>query len=161
MNSVNSVRKCGADADLRRGVMAKADGQGIELGGHVHHVGTHQRPTPACALYISRTPHISPHAPKHTTSLQVPFRLTRMMVKAMEVSGIEGNFRTTCENVMRVLRANKESVTAMLEAFVHDPLINWRLLNTAEAAGEVGAAVGVCEGWKGRGGEDGCRTGDM
>ena len=25
--------------------------------------------------------------------LQVPFRLTRMMVKAMEVSGIEGNFR--------------------------------------------------------------------
>lgn len=24
---------------------------------------------------------------------KVPFRLTRMMVKAMEVSGIEGNFR--------------------------------------------------------------------
>ncbi|GFH29936.1 uncharacterized protein HaLaN_28688, partial [Haematococcus lacustris] len=48
---------------------------------------------------------------------KVPFRLTRMMVKAMEVSGLEGNFRTTCENVMRVLRSNKESVTAMLEAF--------------------------------------------
>lgn len=46
---------------------------------------------------------------------QVPFRLTRMMSKAMEVSGIEGNFRTTCESVMRVLRGNKESVTAMLE----------------------------------------------
>ena len=28
---------------------------------------------------------------------------------------------------------NKDSVMAMLEAFVHDPLINWRLLNTAEA----------------------------
>ena len=27
---------------------------------------------------------------------QVPFRLTRMMVKAMEVSGIEGNFRWVC-----------------------------------------------------------------
>eukprot|EP00798_Chlamydomonas_sp_ICE-L_P022754 gene22754-29922_t len=67
---------------------------------------------------------------------KVPFRLTRMMVKAMEVSGIEGNFRTTCENVMRVLRSNKESVTAMLEAFVHDPLINWRLLNTTDAGGE-------------------------
>jgi FKBP12-rapamycin complex-associated protein len=25
-----------------------------------------------------------------------PFRLTRMLIKAMEVSGIEGNFRTTC-----------------------------------------------------------------
>jgi FKBP12-rapamycin complex-associated protein len=24
---------------------------------------------------------------------RVPFRLTRMMIKAMEVSGIEGNFR--------------------------------------------------------------------
>ena len=63
---------------------------------------------------------------------QVPFRLTRMMIKAMEVSGIEGNFRSSCEETMRVLRANKESVIAMLEAFVHDPLINWRLLNTAE-----------------------------
>lgn len=38
---------------------------------------------------------------------------------------------------MRVLRSNKESVTAMLEAFVHDPLINWRLLNTTEANTEV------------------------
>lgn len=35
---------------------------------------------------------------------------------------------------MRVLRSNKDSVMAMLEAFVHDPLINWRLLNTPEAA---------------------------
>lgn len=41
--------------------------------------------------------------------------------------------RSTCENVMRVLRMNKDSVMAMLEAFVHDPLINWRLLNTVEA----------------------------
>ncbi len=70
----------------------------------------------------------------------MPFRLTRMMVKAMEVAGLEGNFRTTCENVMRVLRANKESVTAMLEAFVHDPLINWRLLNTADTAPVAAAA---------------------
>ncbi|CEG85003.1 Putative FKBP12-rapamycin complex-associated protein [Rhizopus microsporus] len=31
---------------------------------------------------------------------------------------------------MRVLRANKESLMAVLEAFVYDPLINWRLLNT-------------------------------
>lgn len=66
---------------------------------------------------------------------KVPFRLTRMMVKAMEVAGIEGNFRATCDEVMRVLRTNKDSVMAMLEAFVHDPLINWRLLN---AGGEAG-----------------------
>ncbi|XP_038982976.1 serine/threonine-protein kinase TOR isoform X2 [Phoenix dactylifera] len=63
---------------------------------------------------------------------KVPFRLTRMLVKAMEVSGIEGNFRSTCENVMQVLRTNKDSVMAMMEAFVHDPLINWRLFNFNE-----------------------------
>lgn len=97
---------------------------------------------------------------------RVPFRLTRMMVKAMEVrpagslrptplgslvlwecslsqrcfsqvAGIEGNFRATCNEVMRVLRTNKDSVMAMLEAFVHDPLINWRLLNTADNVAEA------------------------
>ncbi|KAM7482395.1 hypothetical protein LguiB_006978 [Lonicera macranthoides] len=65
---------------------------------------------------------------------KVPFRLTRMLVKAMEVSGIEGNFRSTCQNVMQVLRTNKDSVMAMMEAFVHDPLINWRLFNFNEVA---------------------------
>lgn len=47
---------------------------------------------------------------------RVPFRLTRMLTYAMEVSNIEGSFRTTCEQVMRVLRDNKESVMAVLEA---------------------------------------------
>jgi hypothetical protein len=31
---------------------------------------------------------------------RVPFRLTRMLVNAMEVAGIEGNFRSTCEKVL-------------------------------------------------------------
>ena len=47
---------------------------------------------------------------------RVPFRLTRMLTYAMEVSNIEGSYRTTCEHVMRVLRQNKESVMAVLEA---------------------------------------------
>jgi FKBP12-rapamycin complex-associated protein len=59
---------------------------------------------------------------------KVPFRLTRMLVKAMEACGIEGNYRNTCELVMKVLRENKESLMAVLEAFVYDPLLNWRLL---------------------------------
>ena len=144
---------------------------------------------------------------------KVPFRLTRMMERAMEVSGIEGNFRCcsaephtataaaaagavlsaalacawcgglqaagpglmrprsnshacraadtvdncnifnefsvgdrawpcrfTCENVMKVLRSNKDSVMAMLEAFVHDPLINWRLLNTTDTVPDAAMA---------------------
>jgi len=59
---------------------------------------------------------------------KIPFRLTRMLIKAMEVSGLEGNFRLTCESVMKVLRENKDSLMAVLEAFVYDPLINWRLI---------------------------------
>ncbi|KIK08874.1 hypothetical protein K443DRAFT_655406 [Laccaria amethystina LaAM-08-1] len=59
---------------------------------------------------------------------KVPFRLTRMLTHAMEVSGIEGSFRNTCEITMQVLRDNKESLMAVLEAFVYDPLINWRLM---------------------------------
>jgi len=59
---------------------------------------------------------------------RVPFRLTRMLVNAMEVSGIEGTFRTTCINVMTVLREQSEIVLSALEAFVHDPLISLRWL---------------------------------
>jgi FKBP12-rapamycin complex-associated protein len=82
---------------------------------------------------------------------RVPFRLTRMLTFAMEVSNIEGSYRITCEAVMRVIRDNKDSLMAVLEAvrlsfllsillrsylklifdfllqFIHDPLINWRL----------------------------------
>ena len=60
---------------------------------------------------------------------KIPFRLTRMLVNAMEVTGIEGNFRVTCNVVMRVLRQNKDSLMAVLEAFVYDPLLNWRLVD--------------------------------
>ena len=50
-----------------------------------------------------------------------------MLIKALEVSGIEGTFRLTCENVMRVLRANKDSLIAILAAFLHNPLISFKL----------------------------------
>lgn len=44
------------------------------------------------------------------------------------MAGIEGNYRLTCENVMKVLRNHKDSLMAVLEAFVYDPLLNWRLM---------------------------------
>ena len=47
----------------------------------------------------------------------------------LQVTGIEGNFRRTCNSVMSVLRENKDSVMAVLEAFVYDPLLNWRLID--------------------------------
>jgi FKBP12-rapamycin complex-associated protein len=63
---------------------------------------------------------------------KVPFRLTRMLVKAMEACQIEGTFRNTCEIVMEVLRDNKESLMAVLEAFVYDPLLNWKLVTETD-----------------------------
>ena len=65
---------------------------------------------------------------------KVPFRLTRMLVSALEASGIEGTYRSSCESVMRVLREQRDSLMALLEAFVHDPLINWRLIDNRKAS---------------------------
>jgi FKBP12-rapamycin complex-associated protein len=59
---------------------------------------------------------------------KVPFRLTRMLIKALGIGGIEGTFRITCENIMRVMRENKDSLNVILAAFVHDPLTSFRLL---------------------------------
>ncbi|XP_072945210.1 serine/threonine-protein kinase mTOR [Epargyreus clarus] len=76
---------------------------------------------------------------------KIPFRLTRMLINAMEVTGIEGTYRRTCESVMEVLHRHKDSVMAVLEAFVYDPLLNWRLIDAgrrsrAEAEGGADAA---------------------
>lgn len=60
---------------------------------------------------------------------KIPFRLTRMLINAMEVTGIEGTYRMTCEKVMHVLRKNKDSLMAVLEAFIYDPLLDWRLVD--------------------------------
>ena len=57
----------------------------------------------------------------------MPFRLTRMLVNAMEISAVEGTFRSTCVGVMST-RSHQDRLMAMLEAFIHDPLIKWRLL---------------------------------
>ncbi|CAL8095011.1 unnamed protein product [Calicophoron daubneyi] len=59
---------------------------------------------------------------------KVPFRLTRMIIAAMEVTGIDGVYRNTCEMVMSLMRTNRESLLAVLEAFIHDPLLQWVLL---------------------------------
>lgn len=75
---------------------------------------------------------------------KVPFRLTRMLIKAMEVSGVEGSYRSTCERTMSVLRGSRDSLVTMLEAFVYDPLISWRLvdLSTGLASGSTSERPG-------------------
>jgi len=59
---------------------------------------------------------------------KVPFRLTRMLIKALEVSGIEGTFRLISIKIMELLRNNKDSLLAILSSFIHDPLISFRLM---------------------------------
>ncbi|KAJ1988065.1 phosphatidylinositol kinase- protein kinase tor1 [Coemansia spiralis] len=63
---------------------------------------------------------------------KVPFRLTRMVILPMEVSMIEGLFKFTANHVMRVLRANRDPVMAVLEAFVFDPLVVWAYIQDSE-----------------------------
>ena len=77
---------------------------------------------------------------------KIPFRLTRMLINAMEVTGIEGSYRTTCESVMRVLRHNKDSLMAVLEAFVYDPLLKWRLIETGTKNKKLKTAAQVATG---------------
>ncbi|KAG9015870.1 serine/threonine-protein kinase M1 [Tulasnella sp. JGI-2019a] len=56
---------------------------------------------------------------------RVPFRLTQNLVDAMGVTGVEGVFRVASEVTMQILRENKDSLMSVLEAFVHDPLVEW------------------------------------
>ncbi|KAJ1818555.1 phosphatidylinositol kinase- protein kinase tor1, partial [Coemansia sp. RSA 2599] len=66
----------------------------------------------------------------------VPFRLTRMFIMPMEVSTIEGSFKFTANHTMRVLRANRDSLMAVLEAFVFDPLVSWSFIQENDEAAE-------------------------
>ncbi|KIK53267.1 hypothetical protein GYMLUDRAFT_77511 [Collybiopsis luxurians FD-317 M1] len=59
------------------------------------------------------------------TPERVPFRLTQNLVDAFGVTGVEGVFRTACEVTMQLLRDNKDSLMSVLDAFVHDPLVEW------------------------------------
>eukprot|EP01063_Lacrimia_lanifica_P009384 TRINITY_DN1637_c0_g1_i1.p1 TRINITY_DN1637_c0_g1~~TRINITY_DN1637_c0_g1_i1.p1 ORF type:complete len:3223 (+),score=943.34 TRINITY_DN1637_c0_g1_i1:82-9750(+) len=72
---------------------------------------------------------------------QVPFRLTRMLIRAMDLAGIEGAFKAVSEDVLRVLRKNKDSLMSILSSFLHDPLINWRLVDPAKLKHEAPPAA--------------------
>lgn len=56
---------------------------------------------------------------------RVPFRLTHNMVDALGVTGVEGSFRKAAEITMGILRQNGDSLMSVLEAFIHDPLVEW------------------------------------
>lgn len=54
----------------------------------------------------------------------VPFRLTRMMVKAMGAVGVDGIFMTSFVNMLNLLCENNRVLIMVLSIFVHEPLVD-------------------------------------
>ena len=52
----------------------------------------------------------------------VPFRLTRMIRAAFGPAGNEGEFRTTCEAMMKLIRSHRESIMTVLDIFMQVPV---------------------------------------
>ncbi|OCT64106.1 hypothetical protein XELAEV_18045208mg [Xenopus laevis] len=71
---------------------------------------------------------------------KVPFRMTQNIECALGVTGVEGVFRLSCEQVLHIMRRGRETLLTLLEAFVYDPLVDWT------AGGEAGFAGAVYGG---------------
>jgi FKBP12-rapamycin complex-associated protein len=72
---------------------------------------------------------------------KVPFRLTRLLVNALESGGIKGTFRASSANLMRLLRRNASQIVGLLSVFVCDPLRQWSV-GEANEGGEATAILG-------------------
>ncbi|KAI0053695.1 hypothetical protein FA95DRAFT_478808 [Auriscalpium vulgare] len=82
------------------------------------------------------------------TPERVPFRLTQNMVDGLGVTGVEGVFRIACENTLQLLRDNKDTLMSVLDAFVHDPLVEWedekrRIERAPRRGNAVSAAINL------------------
>ncbi|OHT10677.1 PIKK family atypical protein kinase [Tritrichomonas foetus] len=53
---------------------------------------------------------------------KVPFRLTRLMCRAFGPTGVDGEFRLTCEETVKLVRSHKESIMAVLDIFLQEPI---------------------------------------
>eukprot|EP01060_Flectonema_neradi_P006025 TRINITY_DN14027_c0_g1_i1.p1 TRINITY_DN14027_c0_g1~~TRINITY_DN14027_c0_g1_i1.p1 ORF type:complete len:3041 (+),score=553.21 TRINITY_DN14027_c0_g1_i1:116-9238(+) len=76
----------------------------------------------------------------------VPFRLTPVLQDALGIQGVGGTFSHVCEDTLSVLRSSKDVLLDLLEAFVHDPLVEWtakRICDPATDGLEVKVSLGV------------------
>ncbi|KAJ3272971.1 hypothetical protein HDV01_004877 [Terramyces sp. JEL0728] len=60
-----------------------------------------------------------------TTPELVPFRLTKNLVHAMGITGVEGVFKRGCEETLKVLHTESDFIFTLLDVFRHDPLYSW------------------------------------
>lgn len=63
-----------------------------------------------------------------------------MSVKQVHLFLFQGIFRLACEHTLRVMRRGGETLLTLLEAFVYDPLVDWR----AGAENSI-ATYGACQ----------------
>lgn len=56
---------------------------------------------------------------------RVPFRLTQNVIDGFGVTGADGVYRRAGEVTLATARANSAALLNVLEAFVHDPLVEW------------------------------------
>lgn len=47
------------------------------------------------------------------------------MIDGLGPTGVEGSFRKSCEATLKVMRDNKDTLLTVIQAFVHDPLLEW------------------------------------
>ncbi|EAX90926.1 PIKK family atypical protein kinase [Trichomonas vaginalis G3] len=59
----------------------------------------------------------------------IPFRLTRMMISALGPSGIEGDFRITAEDTLVLVQNHCDSIMAVLDIFLQEPLESDEILD--------------------------------
>ncbi|OHS95830.1 PIKK family atypical protein kinase [Tritrichomonas foetus] len=60
----------------------------------------------------------------------IPFRLTRNMIATLGPCSIEGSFRKTCEETVRVIRERREAVMSILEIFIREPITSGGFFDT-------------------------------
>lgn len=79
----------------------------------------------------------------------VPFRLTQQFRDALgAVNGYEGPFRKVSELTLNIVRSNEDLLMVVLEAFVHDPVVQDRInnMNPTEALARTRAKIrGISE----------------
>ena len=57
---------------------------------------------------------------------------------------LQGQFRLSCEYVLKTMRKGRETLLTLLEAFVYDPLVDWTTGNEGGYTGKDSLLLGLC-----------------
>lgn len=74
---------------------------------------------------------------------RVPFRLTRMMINALDSSCYNGLFRKVCEDALWIFRESQSSIFALMEVFIHEPIFNEKEIQPTSSSSK--SQIGILE----------------